>query len=217
MEFKSGEQMFLDCGPDWTKQMEAQGLHWIEHILLTHPHHDHVAGLPEWADACRWLQRRGKVYAPLDVIEACQKRYPWLTGHIDFIPIDTETGMKFAGWQVTPWRVCHGKNGYSYAYRLESEGKAWVYCSDAINLSIKEKQPMKELDLLVLGTSFYKEEFDFSTRSVYDIVEGMALVDEMKPQQAVFTHMSHDVDLRKNYPLQLNVQLAVTGKVILIK
>jgi phosphoribosyl 1,2-cyclic phosphate phosphodiesterase len=189
--------------------MEQRGVRMTEHVLLTHAHHDHVAGLPEWADACRWLGVRGRIYAPSDVITACLARYPWLQGFIDFYPNDE--GMAFEGWRITPWKVCHGKNGFSYAYRFERDGIVWVYCSDAINLSAEEKAPMINARLLILGTSFYEEPYDFHTRSVYDMVEGLQLVDEVNAEQAIFTHMSHDIDLRKDYRLPEYVRLAYSG------
>ncbi|WP_025695394.1 MBL fold metallo-hydrolase, partial [Paenibacillus durus] len=115
------------------------------------------------------------------------------------------------GWQIATWRVNHGKNGYSYAFRLEKEGYAWVYCPDSISLGDEETRLMREADLLVLGTSFYYEEAELSTRSVYDMTEAAVLLADVQPRRAVYTHMSHDVDLRKAYDLPENVELARTG------
>ncbi|ANE47820.1 hypothetical protein SY83_17710 [Paenibacillus swuensis] len=210
IDFKE-DKMLLDCGPDFGAQMEARGLRWVEHVLLTHPHNDHVAGLPEYADACRWLGHIGRVYAPADVNAACKARYPWVDKFIEFTDLDPAAGFTFAGWAIRPWRVCHGKNGYAYAYRFERGRRVWVYCSDAINLSEQEKAPMLGADLLVLGTSFYREPYDFATRSVYDMIEGEAVVAEVGAAAAVFTHMSHDVDMRREYPLPGHIRLAQAG------
>ena len=43
----------IDCGPDWRRQMELQGRRSMRRLLVTHPHFDHIGGLPEWADSCR--------------------------------------------------------------------------------------------------------------------------------------------------------------------
>ena len=50
--------ILVDCGPDWLQQMELMGLKVLEHVLITHAHYDHIAGLPQWADACRWQSLR---------------------------------------------------------------------------------------------------------------------------------------------------------------
>lgn len=198
----------IDCGPDWRRQMELQGLRSMRRLLVTHAHFDHIGGLPEWADACRWMGYRGELYAPAEVIPVILRQYPWLSSHIDMIPCDD--GIALDGWQISTWRVNHGKNGYSYAYRLEKKGYAWVYCSDSISLGPEETKPMLGADLLVLGTSFYYEAAELSTRSVYDMTEAAELLKLVKPRRTVYTHMSHDVDIRKDYILPEGVTLAET-------
>lgn len=75
----------------------------------------------------------------------------------------------------------------------------------------KEKQPLHDLDLLVLGTSFVHETAPYETRSVYDMREAAELLAEVRPKRALYTHMSHDVDLNRDIPLPPNVALARTG------
>jgi phosphoribosyl 1,2-cyclic phosphate phosphodiesterase len=208
METEEGD-LWIDCGPDWSKQMESVGQREMQHALLTHAHFDHMAGLPEWADACRWTGHKGTLHAPEEVLILVRERYPWLENHIHFQAIDGE--LKFGGWRITAQKVCHGKNGYSYAYRLEKPDFAWAYCPDSINLQAEEKAFLTGLDLLILGTSFYKEEYPMHTRSVYDMTEAVELLREIRPGQALFTHMSHGVDVREHYLLPPNVHLATAG------
>ncbi|MDP4095299.1 MBL fold metallo-hydrolase [Paenibacillus sp. P96] len=203
------ESFLIDCGPDWRTQMENMGIRHTDTILVTHAHFDHIAGLPEWADACRWLGKRGRLYAPQEVIDVILRQFPWLQGNLDLLPADG--GIRLGGWDIQGWRVNHGKNGYSYAYRLTKSGFTWAYCSDAIGLNEAEKKPLNGLDLLVLGTSFYHEEAEYSTRSVYDMLEAQELLVELKPKRTLFTHMSHDVDVNQAYSLADGIALARTG------
>ncbi|HEY0828968.1 MAG TPA: MBL fold metallo-hydrolase [Bacilli bacterium] len=203
------EDLLIDCGPDWTRQMEQLQKREIGHVLVTHAHHDHVAGLPEWGDACRWTLKKGNVYAPADVLNDLHRRYPWLESNLTYH--DISTGFEFEGWQIQPWKVNHGKNGHSYAYHWAKDGFKWVYCSDAISLPDDQKNLLFELDLLILGTSFYHEEAELATRSVYDMVEALELVAEVKPGRVIFTHMSHAIDMERDYGLPSNVKLARLG------
>ncbi|MDF2814832.1 MAG: beta-lactamase [Paenibacillus sp.] len=202
----TGEQLFVDCGPDWLEQMRFIGARSMHKALITHAHHDHIAGLPEWADSCRWTGQKGTVYAPSDVFDTIRKQYPWLERQLIFVHNDE--GCIFGEWFIRPWKVCHGKNGYSYAYIFEKPGFRFVYCSDAISLSEAQKEPLKRLDLLILGTNFYKENAEPSSRSVYDMVEALHLIEELEPGCVYFTHLSHGVDQNEPYELPSNVRLA---------
>jgi len=207
-------KVLIDCGPDWGRMMETANLRFAEQMLLTHAHYDHIGGLPEWADACRWQERKGIAWAPERTIAEVKERFPWLGGVIDFRPADG--GLRLGGWNVRVWRVNHGQNGHAHAYRFDhaETGWAWAYCPDAISLSAGEKAPLAGLDLLVLGTSFYRETIPFERRSVHDVTEGLELLRELKPRAMVFTHLSHDIDLTRDYGLPDNARFARTGLIL---
>lgn len=202
----------IDCGPDWRSMMEELGKRKMSDMLITHAHFDHIGGLPEWSDACRWQREKGRLYAPAEVLEQIVRQYPWLPRQMEMMPVDD--GFSLGGWEISCWKVNHGQNGYSYAYRFQKDGYIWVYNSDSINLSPAEKEPLNGVDLLVLGTSFVHETAKFETRSVYDMKEAAELLAEVKPRQTVYTHMSHDVDVRKELPLPEGVRVARTGMTI---
>jgi len=203
--------LLLDCGPDWRAQMEKRGIRRADRGLLTHAHFDHIGGLAEWADGCRWLEMTAELYAPAEVLAEVRVRFPWLESRLAMRANDE--GMTYGEWSVRPWKVNHGKNGYAYAYRFERarDGAVWAYCSDSIDLTEEQKRPLLGVELLVLGTSFYEEPFPKETRSVYDVKEGLQLAAEVGARRTILTHLSHDIDARRDYGLPPGVRFAEEG------
>jgi len=211
LEVEGQLPLLLDCGPDWRIQMETLGIRHITQALITHAHFDHIGGLPEWADACRWRGETALLYAPHEVLHELRARFPWIENQL--VMAGNDEGTSYGEWRIAPWKVNHGKNGYSYAYLFENiiTGTKWAYCSDAINLTEQQKAPLAGLALLVLGTSYSQEPFPLDTRSVYDMQEGLLLTEQVRPKSVIFTHLSHDVDVYEDYDLPAHIKLAATG------
>ncbi len=106
----NNDSILIDCGPDWKAQMEKSGRHEMKHMLITHAHFDHIGGLPEWADCCRWTKQKGQVYAPFAVIQTLRSQFPWLGSQLEYISADG--GVRLGDWLAVPHLVCHGKKRY---------------------------------------------------------------------------------------------------------
>ncbi|MFZ5817447.1 MAG: MBL fold metallo-hydrolase [Bacillota bacterium] len=202
----------IDCGPDWRLQMEAVGLRHVEEILITHGHQDHIGGIPDLADSVRWTGLPVRVTGPERALEEVRSRFPWAARGLTWRALAGP--LTVGGWAVNAWEVSHGRNGRSWAYRFERPGFAWAYCPDSIDLTPEERAPLHGLDLLILGTAYYDEPAPRSRRSLYSMVEAVALLEEVRPVRAVFTHLSHGVDLKAAYPLPPNVLVARDGMAV---
>lgn len=198
----SGQRVLVDASPDLRLQCDALGVQGFESVLITHAHSDHLQGLSDIANRSRVTGEPCPIYMPLEIIGDVGKRFHYLLHepYVSLVPIQAleTTQRTFAGYQLKHYRVPHGQNGFSFAFRFEREGSSWGYMPDCLRLDNLE--PWYDLDLLVLGVVAIEEDKPISKRSIYNQSEALELIAELRPKHTIFTHMSHAVDIRKPAP-----------------
>jgi phosphoribosyl 1,2-cyclic phosphate phosphodiesterase len=210
----NGSKVLIDASPEFRLQASRENLFNLETVLITHAHNDHILGLGDVLDYLRWEGANTQIYAPESTLLQLEQRFAYVfkgkyASRFHSFP---ET-LELYGWKVIAFEVPHGFNGTANAFKLERDGKTWVYCPDSIGLSDSLlKRHFQNLELLILGTSFWDESSaDYTGRSVYDVLEALEVVKKIKPTKTVFTHLGHGVDARDGYKLPENVMLARDG------
>jgi phosphoribosyl 1,2-cyclic phosphate phosphodiesterase len=197
------ERVLVDAPPELRLQLAREGLTQVEALLITHAHNDHLLGLGDVAEGAYRSRHSLEVYAPAEVLSEIQHRFAYLFSEryaprLRFFPLE-ETHRTLNGYRVEAFRVPHGFNGWSYAFRFEGPQGAWAYIPDAFDLD--DLSPWRGLDLIVLGATLLSEAHKpRHLRSTYDVEEAIALLAELKPRSGILTHLSHEIDVRRPLP-----------------
>ena len=205
--------LVIDTGPDFRQQMLRENVVKVDSILFTHHHKDHVAGL----DDIRAFNYKWKRDIPLYCNQlnsyALRLEFPYIFSGFNYpgipkveINIIENKPFNIEKTIIQPIEVLH--------YKLPVLGfriKNFVYLTDVSEISAKEKEKMKGADLIILDALRKKDHI-----SHFNLEQALALLEELKPKQALLTHISHYMGLHDNVNKDLpnHINLAYDGQVV---
>ena len=207
---EQGKTLVVDTGPDFRQQMLRENVKVLDAVLMTHQHMDHIAGLDDIRAYNYFLKRDMHLYLNKPTEDAIRRVFAYIFEITPYpgIPlvklhsIGNDT-FDAEGITVTPITVLHHKMPVT-AYRIGD----FTYITDANFIAPEEKEKIKGSKILVLN-ALRKEPHI----SHFTLAEALALVEELKPERAYLTHMSHQMGLHAEIEATLpaNVHLAYDG------
>ena len=205
--------LVIDTGPDFRQQMLREKVEKLDAVLFTHHHKDHVAGM----DDVRAFNHRWKVDMPLYcnqvTSDALKLEFPYIFSGFNYpgipkvsVNIIENKSFCISKTTIQPIEVLHYKL-VVFGFRI----KNFVYLTDVSEISEKEKEKMKGADLIILDALRKKPHI-----SHFNLEQALALLEELKPKQALLTHISHYMGLNDevNKELPAHINLAYDGQVI---
>ena len=190
-----GHNVIIDTGPDFHAQAIAAGIHRLDAVLYTHGHADHVFGM----DDLRPLSFHNSPSLPLYADEqtaltierifnytfSSDHQYP-TRARVALHRIPTTPGAEVAlfGARFLRVPVTHGRHTIT-GFRFGSA----AYLTDLSDLDPESLPLLAGLDILILD-ALRRE--PHPTHSHLD--KSIALVEQLAPRRAFFTHISHGLD-----------------------
>ncbi len=205
----------IDCGPDFRQQMLSANVGNIDGIIFTHEHSDHVAGLD---DIRPFVFRQGDmpVYGFDRVLKALHKRFDYVFAKENRYPgapavVENEIFNEpfvLKNMQVIPVLVKHASLDV-FGYRFDK----FAYLTDVKTVEPIEKEKLQDLDVLVVNALRIEPH-----ESHFNLEEALAFIDEIGPNRAYLTHISHLLGFHAEVEKELpeNVFLAYDNLTITI-
>ena len=205
--------LVIDTGPDFRQQMLREKVEKVDAILFTHHHKDHVAGMDDIRAFNYKLKKDMQLYCTKATQQALKREFPYVFAEVKYpgipkvkINIIKNQPFKIQDTTVTPIEAQH--------YIMPVLGfriKNFVYLTDVSEISEVEKEKMKGADLIILD-ALRKEPHI----SHFNLEQALALLEELKPKQALLIHISHYMGLndKVNKELPSHIDLAYDGQIV---
>ena len=224
-------QITIDAGPDFRYQMLREDVAYLDAILLTHEHRDHIAGLDDVRSYNYLQQCPMPVYGNKEALIGVKKmmyyafendKYPGLPA-FDLHLIGLNPNREFTPQEQSFLSDTLDKTSLNeqfflgdiaitpievmhaklptLAYRI---GK-FAYITDAKSISTEEREKLVGVKTLVVNALRKAEHF-----SHFTLDEALELINYVKPDVAYLTHSSHEMGRYKEVEPSLpkNVHLA---------
>jgi phosphoribosyl 1,2-cyclic phosphate phosphodiesterase len=200
----------VDCGPDFRAQMLRENVQSIDGVLFTHEHSDHTAGFD---DVRPFSYQMGTVpiYVDKRTLKSLQQRFEYVFTTENRYPgapkvavnIVDDFSFYLDGVEVTPIEVLHGTLPVT-CYRFNDV----AYLTDVKTISETEKEKLSGIKILIVNALRLEEH-----PTHFNLEEALEFVEEINPERAYFTHISHRLGFHDEIEKQLphNVFLAYDG------
>jgi len=199
----------IDTTPDFRLQAMRSRMDRLDAVIYTHGHADHILGLDDIRPYNLKQKSAIPVYAAADTLATLRRQFSYI---FDDSPTDSlapavelhtiDGPFELFGVKIVPVAALHGQQpvlGFQF-------GKA-AYLTDFIRVPESSKELLRGLDDLILDALRYVPHPMHS-----NVEQSLALVAELRPQRAWFTHICHDLGhAETNARLPDNVRLAYDG------
>ncbi|HEV2616180.1 MAG TPA: MBL fold metallo-hydrolase [Candidatus Acidoferrales bacterium] len=204
-----GRNVVIDTTPDFRSQALRAGLDHLDAILYTHAHADHILGLDDIRPFNLKQNCAIPVFASEDTLAILRRTFayifapPSLESSLPQVELHALNGpFDLFGAEIIPFPAHHGSVTV-YGFRIGSV----AYLTDFNSVPQSSKDILRGLDHLILDALRYTPHPMHST-----VDQSLALVRELAPRHAWFTHICHDLGhAATNARLPEHVRLAHDG------
>jgi phosphoribosyl 1,2-cyclic phosphate phosphodiesterase len=211
--------VLIDMGPDLRNQLLDLNIGYLDAILLTHPHADHIHGIDDVRPLVIHAQHKIDLFMDVETAGVVRNHFSYIFETPEgsyYPPLLTEKrltpgklcAVKGAGGTIEamPFRLEHGEIP-SLGFRLGNI----AYSPDLNAIPADSRHYLENLDLWIVDALRYTPH-----PSHFSLPETLEWIERLKPKHAILTNLHTDLDFaRLQSELPAHVEPAFDGMRIL--
>jgi phosphoribosyl 1,2-cyclic phosphate phosphodiesterase len=203
-------RILVDTTPDMRQQALREGLDFLDAVVMTHPHADHIMGFDDLRRFCDLRGGALPLYGSASTLQQIERIFHYafnpkklVPGYVHVVPHVVEGPFQLGGLDLTPLAVPHGAVstfGFLFAYHGR---KLLAYISDCAEVPEAVRGLIADVEVLIIdGLREAPHPTHLTVSAAVEVAQAV------RAGRAYLTHQTHErlhVERQRQLPAGIDV------------